>query len=45
MDTDCNIIINPYNQNKLCALVSFPTSEPVKVSYVVRGKTNSTAFT
>lgn len=45
MDTDCNIIIDPYNQNKLCALVSFPTSEPVKVSYVVRGKTNSTSFT
>lgn len=37
MNSDINVIINPYNQNQLCALISFQTTEPVKVSYIVRG--------
>ncbi|EAW1859481.1 hypothetical protein DUD99_23270, partial [Salmonella enterica subsp. enterica] len=44
MSSDINVIINPYNQNKLCALVSFQTTESVKVSYIVRGKTSAADF-
>lgn len=44
MKSNINIIIDPYNRNKLCALVSLQTTEPVKVSYIVRGKTSAADF-
>lgn len=36
--------INPYNQNKLCALISLENIEAVRFDYTVHGKTSNTDF-
>lgn len=42
---DPYVKVNPYKSSPLSALVTFTTSQPVKVSYTVVGKTDKTSIT
>lgn len=44
MGTEYTLTLNPYSQNKLCALVTLKTTENLSFSYTVQGKTSNTDF-
>lgn len=44
MDTTYTVKINPYDQNKLSALVQLDNTEAVRFDYTVHGKTPNADF-
>lgn len=44
MKATYTVKLNPYNQNKLCALITLESTEAVKFDYTVHGRTSSADF-
>ena len=44
MNATYTVKLNPYDKNKLCALISIDSTEAVRFDYTVKGKTANTSF-